>query len=97
MKRAGGALLGLLSLGVVAFLAVTGGDSEPDMDRESYEKGYHAFSDAWLPPSDEQRRVSEARCEEMWGAFPSSELDGVNKDDWVAGCADYVEGKDSRF
>ncbi|WP_369042167.1 hypothetical protein [Streptomyces sp. Midd1] len=68
--------------------------SEPARDQKSYQKGYHAFGDAYLPPSDEDRAADEARCEEMWGQYPSDELQGVVKEDWVAGCADYIEGKD---
>ncbi|MFV0135429.1 hypothetical protein ACLGIH_19795 [Streptomyces sp. HMX87] len=90
-------LTGLSALAVVVWLAMRSVEAEPDIDQRSYEKGYHAFGGAWLSPSDEERAASEARCEELWGAFPSDELAGLNKDDWVDGCADYVEGRDSRF
>ena len=88
-----GDLVGLAALAVVIYLAVQSVKSEPDRDEQSYQKGYHAFGDAWLPPSDEDRTVDERRCEELWGQFPTEELTGVNKNDWVAGCADYIEGK----
>jgi hypothetical protein len=90
-----GTLAALCAVAVGVYVAVE--DSGPDMDRTSYKKGYHAFGDAWLPPSDEERAADEARCEELWGQFPPEEIAGLNKDDWVAGCADYIEGKDSRF
>ena len=96
--RLAGTLLGLAALAVVAIVAVKSVNAEhPDMDRRSYEKGYHAFGDAWLPPSEDDREVDEAYCEQLWGAFPTDELAGVVKDDWIAGCADYRENKDSAF
>lgn len=95
--RMAGILLGLVSLAVVVYLAVGGGEAEPDMDRQSYEEGYDAFKDAWLPPSDQERASDEARCMELWGQFPSDELAGLKKADWVAGCADYIENRESRF
>lgn len=93
-----GILLGVVALAVGVYYAVTGGDGGASgLDQRSYKKGYHAFSDAWLPPSDEDRATDEARCEELWGAFPVYDIGGLKKDAWVDGCADYVEGKDSRF
>ncbi|MEU1552079.1 hypothetical protein ABZ517_05080 [Streptomyces scabiei] len=92
-----GTLLVLVSLAVVAYLAVQGIEAEPEVDRRSYERGYNAFREVWLPPSDQERAADEARCEELWGAFPPDELADLKKDDWVAGCADYIERKDSRF
>ncbi|WP_329272092.1 hypothetical protein [Streptomyces sp. NBC_01451] len=91
-----GTLLALISLAVVAYLAVQGIEAEPEMDQRSYEHGYHAFAGSYVV-TDEERAADEARCEELWGAFPSDELAGLKKDDWVAGCADYIERKDSRF
>ncbi|MEU0213674.1 hypothetical protein ABZ281_00650 [Streptomyces sp. NPDC006265] len=88
-----GTLLGLVSLAVAIYVAVQSVTAEPERDERSYRKGYHAFGDAQFVVSDEDRAVDEARCEELWGQFPAEELAGVNKDDWVAGCADYIEGK----
>ena len=88
-------LLGVSGLAVVIYVALA--DSGPDMDEKSYRAGYHAFGDAWLPPSEDDREVDEAYCEELWGKFPPDALAGLNKDDWVDGCADYREGKDSQF
>jgi hypothetical protein len=90
-------LLGLGALAVVILVALRSVEAEPDVDKRSYEMGYGAFGDAWLPPSRDERWVDEAYCEEMWGEFPSDELAGVVKDDWIAGCADAREGKDSQF
>lgn len=90
-------VLGLVAVVVVIKVAVGGAGGGSGTDRKSYEKGYHAFGDAWLPPSDEDRSADEARCEELWGQFPPDELDGLKKADWVAGCADYIENKKSRF
>lgn len=82
---------------MVIVLAVRSAKSEPDMDQRSYEKGYHAFGDAYLPVTDEDRAADEEQCEDLWGQSPSEKLTDVIKADWVAGCADYVEGKDSPF
>lgn len=90
--------MGLLALAVVAAIAIKGlGDDSRDLDKASYTAGYKAFGDAWLPGSDESRDIVEARCRELSREFPSEEIVNLNLDDWVAGCADYVEGKDSRF
>ncbi|MFH9731945.1 hypothetical protein [Streptomyces sp. NPDC017260] len=96
-RRLAGTFLGLTALAVVAYLAVTNSSSEPNMDRRSYERGYGAFADAYLTASEDDRRVNELYCERLWGAFPTDELVGVHKNDWVQGCADYAEGKPSRF
>ncbi|AZM47745.1 hypothetical protein DMB38_19920 [Streptomyces sp. WAC 06738] len=88
-------LIGLSAVAVVVYMGVA--DSGPDMDEKSYRAGYHAFGDAWLPPSEDDRDVDKAYCEELWGKFPSDELDGLSKHDWVEGCADYREGKDAQF
>lgn len=93
--RLAAGLLAACALAVIGYVATN--DSEPDMDRKSYEKGYDAFGGAWLPPSEDDREVDEAYCEQLWGEFPSDELAGVVKQDWIAGCADFREGKDSRF
>ncbi|MFE4554522.1 hypothetical protein [Streptomyces anulatus] len=65
------------------------------LDRVSYEAGFEALGGAYLPPSDEDRATVEARCEEMFGGVPDA--DDYVRHDWVAGCADFVENKDSRF
>ncbi|MGW3153649.1 hypothetical protein [Streptomyces sp. NPDC001089] len=82
---------------VVIAIAVGVSDSGPDMDKRSYEKGYDAFGGAALPSSGDDRDADEASCEELWGSFPTDELAGVVKDDWVTGCADAREGKASQF
>ncbi|MGW3860235.1 hypothetical protein ACWEDZ_01950 [Streptomyces sp. NPDC005047] len=91
-----GVLLGVAALVVVVAIAVRGeGDTAAGVDRPSYEAGYEALGGAYLPPSDEGRATVEARCEEMYGGAPDSGR--YDLDDWVAGCADFVENKDSRF
>lgn len=93
--RMAAGLLAASGLAVVGYVALS--DSEPDMDRQSYEAGYDALGGAWLPPSEDDRQVDEAYCEQLWGGFPSDELVGLVKRDWIAGCADFREGRDSRF
>lgn len=88
--------IGLAALGVIGWYAVP--DSGPGMDRASYEKGYDAFGGAYLARGEtDDRDVDRAYCTEFWGQWPSSELAGVVKDDWIEGCADAREGKESRF
>ncbi|MEV5265255.1 hypothetical protein [Streptomyces werraensis] len=90
-------VVGLTALVVVVAVAVSNSRSEPDVDRESYEKGYHSLHDAWLPPAEDDREVTEEYCGLLWGEMPSKELYGVVKEDWIDGCADFREGRPSRF
>ncbi|MEV7674360.1 hypothetical protein [Streptomyces sp. NPDC088752] len=66
------------------------------MDSASYEAGYEAVRIA-MPSSDEGRPAVEERCRELWRVFPSEEIVDLNQGDRAAGCAEYAEGKDSRF
>ncbi|MFC7793570.1 hypothetical protein [Streptomyces cinereoruber] len=81
---------------VLAVLLLTGCEDTAAVDRASYEAGYEAIRIA-MPGSDEDRPAVEERCRELWRVFPSEEIVDLNQGDWVAGCADYAEGKDSRF
>ncbi|MFI7083811.1 hypothetical protein ACIBUR_09415 [Streptomyces anulatus] len=65
------------------------------LDRSSYEAGFEALGGAYLPPSDEDRATVEARCEDMYG--DASGAASYDLEDWVVGCADFVDGKESRF
>lgn len=97
-KRVLGIVLGLAALAVVIIVSVRGGDSGTSgLDRKSYQAGYDAFGGAYLPPSDTDRQTDEAKCEQMWGDVPSDDRAGLKKHDWVVGCADAVENRDSRF
>lgn len=98
-KRLVGIVLGVVALAVVIYVSVSGGDDDgtAGLDRKSYQAGYDAFGGAYLPPSDADRKTDEAQCEEMWGDVPSDQRVGLKEHDWVVGCADAVENKDSRF
>ena len=89
-------VIGVAALGVVVWISTQGGGS--DIDRASYEKGYDAFGGAYLTRGEtDDRDVDRAYCTEFWGQWPSSEWAGVVKGDWIEGCADAREGKESRF
>lgn len=84
-------------LAAAFFLAGCGG-SEAPADEESYRKGYDAFGGAYLPPNDSDRETVEAQCDEMLRdrdlADPDFDLD---REDWITGCADAAQGRDSRI
>ncbi|WP_411075483.1 hypothetical protein [Streptomyces sp. cmx-4-7] len=81
---------------VLAGLLLTGCEATATVDRASYEAGYEAIRIA-MPGSDEGRSAVEERCRELWREFSSEGIVDLNQGDWVAGCADCTEGKDSRF
>ncbi|MFE5633933.1 hypothetical protein [Streptomyces sp. NPDC056543] len=80
-----------------AALLLTGCISAPAVDEQSYRKGYDAFGGAYLPPSDEDRETVEARCDVLLRSRDLSDPDfDLVRQDWITGCADAVEGKESR-
>ncbi|NIY67997.1 hypothetical protein [Streptomyces malaysiensis] len=87
-------------LGVLALLVAVVGCSANEsstVDEKSYRAGYNAFGGAYLPPSDGTRKEIESQCDAMLReqdlADPKYKL---VREDWITGCADAVEGKDSR-
>lgn len=89
--RVAGVLLGVVALAGCG----TSEEAVEGVDRASYEAGFEALGGAYLPPSDEDRVTVEARCDEMFSGTPNA--DEYVRQDWVTGCADFVENKDSRF
>ncbi|MFC9505336.1 hypothetical protein [Streptomyces sp. NPDC057002] len=95
-----GILLALASLVAVVVIAVRDvQEKAPRLDKRSYEAGYGALGGAWLPPSEEDRATTVARCEETWVGYVRADEHAheLRRADWVSGCVDFVEGKDSRF
>lgn len=93
-----GWVLGLSALAVVIAVAVASMNSNPDMDRRSYEMGYDAFGGAYLARGEtDDRDTDRAYCAEFWTEQEGQDLAGVVQRDWIEGCADAREGKDSQF
>ncbi|MFJ9576176.1 hypothetical protein ACIRQF_07260 [Streptomyces sp. NPDC101191] len=83
---------------LLAMLLLAGCDSTPVVDEQSYRKGYDAFGGARLPPSDEDRETVEGRCDELLRSRDLADPDfDLVRQDWITGCADAVEGKESRI
>ncbi|MGW1261122.1 hypothetical protein ACWD7Y_04075 [Streptomyces drozdowiczii] len=86
---------------ILALLAVLAGCSSDNdgIDKRSYEFGYNeAFGGANIPTDTRTRDEIEASCGDLYG--PWSQASGkkdVVRDDWVQGCADVAQNKDSRF
>ncbi|MET7631691.1 hypothetical protein ABZS53_14745 [Streptomyces sp. NPDC005499] len=70
-----------------------------NVDKQSYEAGYNdAFGGAYLPTDSRDRDAIAVDCESLFrglrGMYGSKEI--VLKD-WVTGCVDVAQNKDSRF
>ncbi|MGW3274503.1 hypothetical protein ACWDFH_23985 [Streptomyces kronopolitis] len=81
-----------------AALTACGHDSN-GIDKRSYELGYgEAFGGAYTETDSRSRDEITASCDDLfhtWGQA-SGEQDVVRAD-WVEGCADVAQNKDSRF
>ncbi|MEV6313572.1 hypothetical protein AB0M10_33925 [Streptomyces sp. NPDC051840] len=88
-------LLGKALLTASVLLAV-GCSSNADLDKASYTKGYEALG--YAPTVQGDRQDIEHECDTFYGKF-SSEYAGqkVVRADWVQGCADAAQNKESRF
>ncbi|MEU1202709.1 hypothetical protein ABZ446_41745 [Streptomyces sp. NPDC005813] len=91
-----GVVLGIAVL--IVALIVVNHSTGSGVDKYSYTKGYDAFGGAYLPTDTRNREDVEADCHSMFRArqlqAPDTEL--IEKD-WVQGCADVAQNKDSRF
>jgi hypothetical protein len=74
------------------------GSNENDVDKRSYQKGYDAFGGAYVPPNDSDRETVEAQCDEMLRSRDMADPDfDLVREDWITGCADAAQGKESRI
>ncbi|MFJ4739004.1 hypothetical protein [Streptomyces sp. NPDC088775] len=86
----------MAALLALAVIAVTRGGGGGDVDRSSYTKGYEAVG--YAPTAQGERKDIEHECDTFYGKF-AGEYAGqkVVRADWVQGCADAAQNKDSRF
>ncbi|MGI5136372.1 MULTISPECIES: hypothetical protein [unclassified Streptomyces] len=100
-KRLAGILLALIAVAVVVSIVLHSSNGDRSgLDGRSYKAGYHSFGDAYLPKSDEDRKTTEAQCNDTWWreATKGDDQAGTyDKHSWVVGCADYLEQRKSRF
>ncbi|AJP03681.1 hypothetical protein TU94_21525 [Streptomyces cyaneogriseus subsp. noncyanogenus] len=91
-----GAVIGVAVL-VVAWVVVNRSESSA-VDKDSYTAGYNAFGGAFMPTDDRSREQVEADCDSILRqrqlAAPEH---GLVQKDWIQGCADAAQNKDSRF
>ncbi|MFJ2563499.1 hypothetical protein ACIO02_10960 [Streptomyces sp. NPDC087568] len=91
-----GVVIGLAVL--IVALIVVNHSASPGVDEYSYTKGYDAFGGAFMPPDRRSREQVEVDCDAFLRRLslmaPDFEL--IAKD-WVQGCADAAQNKDSRF
>ncbi|MET9470596.1 MULTISPECIES: hypothetical protein [unclassified Streptomyces] len=85
---------------VGAVLAALPGCSDADsaVDRSSYTKGYEALG--YVPTVQGDREDIEHQCDDLYGELAPmyrSQKKKVVRADWVQGCADGAQNKDSRF
>jgi hypothetical protein len=91
-----GVVIGVVVL--VAALIVVHHSGSSDVDEYSYTKGYNAFGGALVPTADRSREQVEMDCDSFLRRLQLASPDyKLVKDDWIQGCADAAQNKDSRF
>ncbi|WP_405686196.1 hypothetical protein [Streptomyces sp. NBC_00057] len=91
-----GVIIGIAVL-IVALIVVNHSASS-GVDKYSYTKGYDAFGGAFIPTDGRSREEVEADCESMYRGRQLQAPDAkLIEKDWVQGCADVAQNKDSRF
>ncbi|MFF3358356.1 hypothetical protein ACFYWN_38400 [Streptomyces sp. NPDC002917] len=83
-----------------AVLAALAGCSDADgaVDRSSYITGYEALG--YIETVQDSREEIEHRCDDLYGELAPmyrSQKKKIVRADWVQGCADGAQNKDSRF
>lgn len=91
-----GVLIGVAVLAVA--LVVVDRSQSSAVDKDSYTAGYNAFGGGFVPTDARGREQVEADCDSMFRqrqlAAPEH---GLVQEDWIQGCADAAQNKDSRF
>ncbi|MEV8399161.1 hypothetical protein [Streptomyces niveus] len=85
---------------VAVALAIGGCSSNTDgLDKRSYKLGYdEAFGGAYTETDTRSRDEIEASCDDLFRTWVNaSDKQDVVRGDWVEGCADVAQNKDSRF
>lgn len=94
-----GVVVGVVLAGIgIAFAASHGGPDTGGLDKRSYTLGYRdAFGGAAIYLHGSRDEI-EAECDGLYGKL--SRMYGgeeIVRADWVQGCADVAQDKDSRF
>ncbi|MFF8283402.1 hypothetical protein ACF06W_11840 [Streptomyces albus] len=86
-------------LTIITAWAILGRERSSDLDQRSYTAGYNeAFGGAHVPTDTAGRNEIEANCDALFTDWVrSSGKQGIVRADWVEGCADVTQNKDSRF
>ncbi|MFD9815070.1 hypothetical protein [Streptomyces sp. NPDC059080] len=81
-----------------AVLSACGGGGD-GLDKRSYTAGYNeAFGGAYMPTDTRSRDEIKASCDALFADWArASGKHGIVRADWVEGCADVAQNKDSRF
>lgn len=85
---------------VAVALAIGGCSSNTDgLDKRSYTLGYdEAFGGAYTETDTRNRDEIRASCDDLFRTWvQTSGKHDVVRTDWVEGCADVAQNKDSRF
>ncbi|MEU9050226.1 hypothetical protein AB0D37_07435 [Streptomyces sp. NPDC048384] len=90
---------------VVGVVAATGavyateGGAGGGLDKRSYNLGYdEAFGGAYTETDTRARDEIKASCDDLFSTWvEASGKQGIMRGDWVEGCADAAQNKDSRF
>lgn len=82
-----------------AVFATQGGDAGDGLDKRSYSLGYNeAFGGAYMPTDTRSRDEIKASCDDLFRTWvEASGKQDVVRGDWVEGCADVAQNKDTRF
>ncbi|MDC2958545.1 hypothetical protein PO587_29285 [Streptomyces gilvifuscus] len=91
-----GVVIGVAVL-LVALVVINRSESSA-VDKDSYIAGYNAFGGAFMPTDDRSREQVEADCDSIFRQRQlASPEHGTVRKDWIQGCADAAQNKDSRF
>ncbi|MGW0409865.1 hypothetical protein ACWDZX_00880 [Streptomyces collinus] len=83
---------------LVVGLVVVNHSRSSAVDKYSYTKGYDAFGGALMPTDDRSREEVEVDCDAMLRRRSLMAPDNkLIAEDWIQGCADAAQNKDSRF
>lgn len=94
-----GILIGIAVAGGAIAVARGTGDDDGGIDKRSYTLGYdEAFGGAYTPTDTRSRDAIKASCDSLFRSWvQASGKQNVVRSDWVEGCADVAQNKDSRF
>ncbi|MFI1303902.1 hypothetical protein [Streptomyces sioyaensis] len=91
-----GVVIGVTVL--VIALIVVNHSGRSDVDKYSDTKGYDAFGGALVPTDDRSREQVGADCDSLLRRLQLMSPDyKLVRKDWIQGCADAAQNKDSRF